>query len=120
MSEEESVFYVAIEDPIDFRKELLSSSKVIIQLLQRNEHLKELRTEKIQKLFEFSQLMSEITMLIGKLKKAIPETKLRNVPQQKIIEQKRILPEAKPIENNDLRQLQLELHAIEEKLGMLR
>ena len=118
MSEEESAFYMAIEDPYDFRRELLGSSKGVIQLLQKHEELKQIRQEKIKLMHEFSNVNSEITMLMNKLKKAIPKTKLRNIPNKEPVSKKKesvINSKHHP----ELSNLQRELAEIENKLNGL-
>lgn len=84
MPEEQDAFYIAIQNPKDFRRELLGSSKNILQLLQRREELMELRARKMQLMFGLSEIMSEIRMLVNRLRKTVPITKLRNVPDLRI------------------------------------
>ncbi len=120
MSEEESSFYVAIQDPKSFRRELLGSSKDMIKLLQKYEDIKKIREQKIKLMYEFSQTKTEIAMLMGKLKRAIPKTKLRNAyDNPKVIEKKKIVAPRKEV-HPDLSSLQNELASIEEKLGKLK
>jgi len=125
MSEEESSFYVAIEDPKLFRRELLGSSKMMIGLLQRYEAIKKIREEKIKSMFKFNEVAQEIVILINRLNKTIPQTKLRNLYEksQGIVEKrkdnKQQVKEEKLV-HPEITQLQKELFAIEEKLSKLK
>ncbi len=77
----DSNYYVSLEDPKSFRRELLGSTKVIIKLLQRYEILKLIRENKIKLMFSYSKTVTEINMLVNKLKRAIPKTKIKDMPK---------------------------------------
>lgn len=122
MVEEEAAFYMAIQNPKDFRRELLGSSKVIIQLLQHHESIRQLREEKVKLMYEFSKITAEIRMLSGKLKGAIPQTKLRNIPKSAEDGERKKISRGRSSKGTHpgISQLQSELAAIEEKLGSLK
>jgi replication fork clamp-binding protein CrfC len=125
MPTEEDSFYMAVRNPKDFRRELLNSNKQILQLLQKNEDLKGLRIKKIELMFKYNDIISEINMLMSKLKRTIPQTKLRNIPEIKNKEEKEAAaPKKEKIiykaeKKNELVRLQQELEQIESKLGKL-
>jgi hypothetical protein len=126
---EEDSFYIGLRNPRDFRRELLESNKSVIQLLQRRENLKILRQKKVELMYKFSDVMSEIKMLMGKMKTAIPETKLRNASsvasKQEFLPQNKQSVSSDPIGTasfsgpNELLRLQEDLAAIEKKLSGL-
>ncbi|MCB9358402.1 hypothetical protein H6503_00570 [Candidatus Woesearchaeota archaeon] len=109
---EESTFYMAIEDPRDFRRELLGSGKQVIQLLQRYENIKKIREQKIKLIYDYNQINKEINGLIFRLKKYVPQTNLRNKVEPK--------SEKKRSDTSDLKKLHQELAEIEAKLGKLK
>ena len=93
----DATYYMSINDPREFRKELLSSSKSVIQLLQRYDTIREIRGEKMKLTHQFSRIMEEIQMLSGKLRKVLPQVKANStpkiaVPEGKILPQQRIRP----------------------------
>jgi len=116
MRDEDDAFYVAVQNPRDFRRELLGAGKDVIRLIQKNEHIKEVRAEKIKKMFEFSDALSEIGMIMNKMKKVVPATKLRKL-SSKLKKEKKEEPKKK--KNNQLATLQKELELIESKLDGL-
>jgi len=121
MSEEESAFYIAIQDPKDFRKELLGASKSLIQVLQRYQNLKKLREEKVKLLYDFSKKTAEITMLVSKLKRAIPKTKLRNMTKSSEVTSKKMPSRGRSgSSRGEISHLQNQLADIERKLGSLK
>jgi hypothetical protein len=81
MVNKDSEYYVAIDEPKLFRRELLGSTKVIIKLLQKYEELKKTRENKIKLTFQYSNVISEINMLVNKLRKLIPRNKISNIPK---------------------------------------
>lgn len=81
MASNESEYYISLEDPKTFRKDLLGSTKVIIKLLQRYEILKSIRTKKTEVMFKYAKNITEINMLVNKLKRVMPKAKLKNIPQ---------------------------------------
>lgn len=119
--EEKGIFYMSIEDPDHFRRELLGTSKMIIQLLQKYEDLRKLREEKISLMFKFSDMMEEITMLVGKLKQAVPKTSLPNMGKQNDAPEKKAKIVRMPkLQSPEIGMLQRELVEIEAKLGKLK
>ena len=73
--------------------------------------------EKIKKMYEFSDSISEINMILNKLKKEIPATKLRKLSSKL---KKRPEPKKKQsLPVNQVNKLQQELELIEKKLDSL-
>jgi len=81
MKNENPDYYIALEDPKDFRRELLGSTKVIIKLLQRYEMIKGIREKKVEVMYKYSKVNAEINMLANKLKRTIPKLKNQSLPK---------------------------------------
>lgn len=103
MADTNSDYYVSLEDPKSFRRELLGSTKVIIKLLQRYEMLKIVREKKIKLMFNYSKSIAEINMLVNKLKKAIPKNKIKDLPViNEVTKQVYVQPSYNKIQNNTI------------------
>jgi hypothetical protein len=113
---EESQYFIQIRTPTDVRKGILSSSKQIIQVLQRYERIKILRVKKLEKIAMLKMLNKEIRLLIVKLKKAFPVAEYRVKIGQ---EEKRVRKGSKSVMGGDLYSLESELKMIEQKIGKL-
>ena len=74
---QEDVFYVGLRDPAEVRRNVLESSREMIQFLQRYEKLKSIRDEKSAAAKQLHTDIKELRTLINKLKKVLPKTKLR-------------------------------------------
>ena len=125
MAEEEQ-FFVAVKNPDDFRKDLLTANKSVLQLLQRQEELNKIRTEKTEMMFRFSKIIKELHMLIDKLKKTVPASKLRGAPAEIIGKVENITRTAsmqrtgtQNMKKEDISRLQKELEMIEQRLDKL-
>lgn len=119
---EDDAFYMAVENPREFRKELLGASKDIIKLIQKYEFIKELRAEKIKKMYEFSDSLGEISLIMSKLKKTTPATRLRKLNVKYVKKEKAERKHSKPKKkrsSNEVEKLQEELELIEQKLDNL-
>lgn len=122
---EDATYYMAIHDPREFRRELLSSSKSMIQLLQRFDELRRIREAKVEKMYQLSKTMQEIAMLAGKLRRVLPKTKASSMPKQpapRFEQEEQRLP--KPSHHHyhsepDVSHLKRQLDEIEQKLGNL-
>ena len=105
---EDDAFYMAVQNPRDFRRELLGSSKSIIQLIQHYEQIKDIREKKIKKMHEFSAALSEVNMIMNKLKKAIPTTRLKKLHSQLKTKQKKEKKKASKPSSDQIERLQRE------------
>lgn len=112
----EEQFFVRIRDPLDMRRNILGSSKQIIQILQRYERIKELRVNKLEKISQLKSLNKEMNLMIAKLKKEFPEAGFRISLGQE--DQKPDVNKSR-ISGDELYQLEAELKQIESKLGNL-
>jgi len=115
---EESQYFVEIKEPVDIRRNILSSSKQIIQILQRYERIKILRVKKIEKMAVLRALNKEINLLVAKLKKSFPIAEMR-VKLGKEEKKPKKREEKEEFAGDDLRKLELELRMIENKIDRL-
>jgi hypothetical protein len=134
-TEQKNIYYVGIEDPTDFRRELLSSAKGIIISLKKYERIKDNRIMKVKLFSQLQVYIKEINVLMKKLDGYLPETKLRHLPVEKQpikktkskkeskAEEKKKTEEEKPKklekpvrEYTELEKLEKELSMIENKL----
>ncbi|MDP2749913.1 MAG: hypothetical protein Q8O89_03720 [Nanoarchaeota archaeon] len=129
---EQTTFYVSLKDPVEIRKNILESSKGIIQLLQRYDHIVELKNNRLHKIAELRKIAKELARLAGQLKMALPsvdsierESKREASKVEKEIKtkQKEIKEKPKPVLENrktsELKKLESELLEIENKLKNL-
>jgi hypothetical protein len=123
---EEELFFVGIRDPIELRKELLTSSKNLIDSLRRYEAFKDLKEEKLQNVLELKHVFDELLVLNRKLRNHLPRIPGKVPTALKEMRQMREGPKpaksaGKPakIGKNKIDVLEEELARIEERLGSL-
>ena len=110
---EQNEYFAQVPDPQEVRKSLLSSSRQIIQVLQRMERIKQLRIAKLESINKVRNTNKEIRLLITKLKKEFPSTGMR-IPTSPEKPAK-----TKRIRGNELQELENELKKIESKISQL-
>lgn len=71
------LFFVNLRDPIDLRREILESSKGVIEGLQRFEQFKRIREEKVENLSKLRDIVKDCTRLMNKLRTSLPSTNLK-------------------------------------------
>jgi len=76
MAEEEPL-YVGIFDPVDLRRDLLNSSKVIITSLRKYEQFVAVRDEKTRYMAALAKTFREISALNRRLMQLMPKTKIK-------------------------------------------
>lgn len=111
---EQNDYFAQVRDAPEVRKNLLNTSRQIIQVLQRVEAVKKLRVRKLEKIAEVKQTNKEIRMLVNKLKKEFPATGMR-IPTKETKHRNT----KKKIRGNELKELEAELKMIEGKIGQL-
>ncbi|MBW3013377.1 hypothetical protein KY325_04240 [Candidatus Woesearchaeota archaeon] len=121
--EEKEVFYVGVTDPAELRRDVLESIKDIITILKTYENFKSVREEKAKQTLKLKDLVAQITLLINKLKRELPKTRIRAKPEKEIkaIERKE---EVKMVQvprkkMSEIEKLEAELTDIEKKLSLL-
>ncbi len=115
---EENLFYVGIQDPVELRKELLLSSKNLIDSLKRYESYQSVRSEKLQFVLELKHVFDELLVLNKKLRAKLPKVPVKQPAL------KRELPKPKKTEmkgasRSKLQLLEDELAQVEKRLGSL-
>jgi len=86
-------FYVGIHEPTDLRREILESSKMMIHTLQSQKKVGSIREEKEKVINDFKRVVREINLIISKVKKRLPRTKLRALSKE---EQLQVYRKANP------------------------
>jgi hypothetical protein len=116
-------FFVGIGDPVIIRRNLLLSSKSIIDSLKRQEGIVDLRLRKENYLVEFKRVMDEIIILNKKLRSHLPKVPLREKEVRHVIPARALSegPEAPgiPRKSSHIELLEKELARIESKLDAL-
>jgi hypothetical protein len=114
------IFFVGIRDPIEIRKELLTSSKNLIDSLKRYEKYKLIRETKTEHIVELKRVFDELLVLNKKLRGKLPKVPIK-APQlgETRIEQKKVKAAVKEMPKSKLDILEQELSKIEERLGSL-
>lgn len=103
---DEKDFFVGIYEPTDVRRNILESSKEIVESLQSNSKLTKIRNEKILLYDEMRKIMGDLDLLISKLNHKLPRTHLR-----KETSEGKIHPEMTKLEK-ELRSLETEFSKI--------
>jgi hypothetical protein len=109
---EDDSFYVKITEPVEFRRNILMSSKQLLGVLKQSERISEIRDEKIKNISELRKIIEEIVLLNRKLQAALPKAKSAPTPFKK-------LSAMTSPRRGDLEALESELGKIEAKLGEL-
>ncbi|MFC1732749.1 hypothetical protein ACFL6I_20810 [candidate division KSB1 bacterium] len=121
----EQLLFKKIDNPVEFRRNLLEASKQMIHGLQKYEKLKVVRVRKAEQISKLKSLIKEINSLNSKMKKEFPdlifkktqvkkEKKKVEVKSEKKAVKKAVAPEKKG--NRELTDLENQLKDIETKL----
>ncbi|MBW2967793.1 hypothetical protein KY362_04865 [Candidatus Woesearchaeota archaeon] len=112
----ESQYFAQIRDPVEIRRSILGSSRQIITVLQRYEHIKALRVKKLEKITKLRALNKEINLAVAKLKQKFPAVEMRVKVGH---EEKHPRRASGSRQVNELQKLEDELRQIEHKIGQL-
>ena len=82
----DEAYFVHVKNPVDFRRNLLESSREIIHLMQDYQNLLDLRDKRLNKENAFKEELKEIILLVNSLEKRLPKKSLNKL--------KEALPEA--------------------------
>src|SRR5574341_2379281 len=117
---EEELFFVGIRDPVELRKELLTSSKNLIDSLKRYEAYKDFKEAKLTHIIQLKRVFDELLVLNRKLRGHLPRIPVK-VPPVAREEERRPAKVGKPMKmaKNKVDILEEELSKIEERLGSL-
>ena len=118
----EKEFFVAVDNPVAMRRELLGTSKDIIVSLQRYERFKEIRIQKIEHTVKLKEIVSETHNLLKKLKMAMPEMEIRTRTNKETTTSSKIILPKKEAQNymSNIQKLDSQLSDIENKLSKLK
>jgi len=114
-------FYVGVKEPVSLRRNLLESSKGIVQNLKDYEKLKLIREEKYKKILEFRDKINEILTLLSGLKEHLPKHGLREGVNIKNKTEKTKKGKTKKvgIKIDEIDRLENDLAEIESRLGSM-
>ena len=120
-------FFVGVYDPIDVRRNLLENSKELIKSLQSFDTLLNVRHQKVKTYRETKEVMTELDLLITKLKTKLPKAHLRKAIEKK--RPKRIMSTRIPTELksdsrqrfiSELKKLEQEMKTIEKEISAFK
>lgn len=121
----EKEFYVGISNPMGVRRDVLETSKEIIQILKRYETFSHIKENKRAEMARFRTIINDITQLMTGLKSSLPPLKLEDLPREEASHVKRPVmakvskPQEKVRSVSEIDRLEQELGKIEEKLRSL-
>jgi len=120
MTDKEENYFVKISSPSELRRNLLESSKEMIQILYNLEDLKKIRKEKLNKIQELGMQIKDISDLVTKLKFELPKTsKKGKTKKEKKTDNKKTVKKETQKAVSELQKLQHALEDIESKLDNL-
>jgi hypothetical protein len=115
--------YVGVADPLSIRRPLLECSKDILAIVKGHEELKGVREEKHAAIEELRSNVRGVSLLIGKLKGALPKVKLADLEKEEAADDK-VESEVRPVKNtkpqSEVEKLEAELDDIESELSQLQ
>ena len=114
-------FYIRVQRPIEIRRQVLLSSKGIIEGLKGYEKLKAIREERFKKIEEFKDVMKEIQAIVNRIKNLLPHHDLPSKSTVALKRQESINHAIKRTEsrNDVLLKLEKELAEIESRLNSI-
>jgi len=107
----DELFFVGIRDPIEIRKDLLTSSKNLIDALKRHARYKGLKDVKTENIMNLKRVFDELLVLNKKLRNKMPRTSFKAPKESK--------PKEKAVPKAHVDVLEQELSKIEQRLGSL-
>ena len=118
---EDELFYVGLRDPVELRKELLLSSKNLIDSLRKYEAYKDIKIEKLRHVLQLKHVFDELLVLNKKLRGKLPRMPVKVPPTTREPHMERQV-RGKPvrIEKTKMEELEAELEKIEGRLGSLQ
>ena len=117
-----STLFVELPDHSGVRRDVLMSTKDVLDALRRYEEYKRIKSEKLQALSELKQTVNQISTLNRKLRSKLPKTQIR-IPEVSTREREELFTGPSPASSarpkSKLDSLQEELEKIESRLGAL-
>ncbi len=123
----EATFFIKIGDPAEFRKTVLYSVRDMIKVLQRYEHVKELRVQKAELVADLRRTTKEIQAIISELEGKLPDVEYEKPEKGKKVAEERVSKKGKRSKikipqkqaKNELAALEDELRQINEKIKVI-
>jgi len=114
-------FYVGVKEPVSLRRNLLESSKGIVQGLKDYEKLKLIREERHKKILEFKDKIGEIVVLLSGLNEHLPRHKPKEgvYVKKKAEKTKKGKTKKAEIKIDEIERLEKDLAEIESRLGSM-
>lgn len=109
-------FYVGVKEPVSLRRNLLESSKGIVQGLKDYEKLKLIREKRHEKILEFRDKINEILTLLSGLKEYLPKHELK---EEVYVKSKTEKTKKVDIKIDEIDRLEQDLAEIESRLGSM-
>ncbi len=106
-------FFVNVRNPEDIRRTLLGASKDVVVSLQRYEKFRISRIKREDHFEKLRKNISEINELVGRLRKELPQSKIRAKPTASSVRTTQKT-------SSELDKLEDELKQIEGKIGSLK
>lgn len=122
--DDQDVFYVNLNDPVEVHRAILESTKHVLANLKNYESFKQIRKYKVEYFTQLKHVMGELNLLVNRLNREMPKTGLRIV-QEKVVPavhtnvKKAPVPEPEkeiPEHKSKIDALEEELNDIEAKL----
>ncbi|RMD57929.1 hypothetical protein D6825_02475 [Candidatus Woesearchaeota archaeon] len=117
----DELFFVGIRNSVDVRRELLTSSKDILDILKNYEKYKLMRNEKVLLFSDLKRVFDELLVLNKKLRSKLPKVPIKT-PQLKA-PKRQVSPArrpARPRVKSKLEKLEEELDRVERRLSSLQ
>lgn len=112
---EENLFFVGVKDPVEVRKELLHSSKNLLNSLRRYESFIQVKEEKAQVENELQRVFDELLILNKKLRNQLPKIPVKGAEEAPRKEE----PQKAPVPKGKFDILEQELARVEKRLNSL-
>lgn len=116
---DKSNFYVGLKNDTDIRRNILESSKGIVNCLQNFHKFENIRQKKLAEILKLRSLIREIQSLSLQFKKGMPSLTEEPVPRPKVakVRQTRVVEQQQA--SDDMEKLESDLSKIEAKLRSL-
>ncbi|MBU0757053.1 MAG: hypothetical protein KKF44_03230 [Nanoarchaeota archaeon] len=119
MAEQKDGFFVGINNAVDLRRNILESSREIVQNMQSFENVRNIREIKIKRIQQLKTVIRELDLLFAKLRAELPQTHLRAISEENI-EVGRKKPKPKTLkEMTAIEKLDTQLREIEQEISRM-
>lgn len=118
---EEGIYYMHIENPLEIRKTILESDRMIIESFKHFESYKRIKQQKLALMEEVKAVLQELNEDNKQLQAFLPKVKKPKAAQLKKKEAKlkKVKTEAEPVHFAELEELEEQISDIEQELKNL-